>query len=354
MLKTYREVESMGVKFNYYYGKEAETFSFFRIPKLLFTDETFRNLSSDAKVLYGILLDRMSLSMKNGWIDEENKVYIIFTIEEIAQIMCCATQKATKILQELDYTKGIGLIEKKRLGLGKPNILYVKNFIVQSSDKESVEKDEEFTEEEEIINQELLNSQLKNGENHNSGNVKITKQELLKSQCNKTNINNTEYNNTEYNNTSPISPSKKDMEKGRLCNQDEDMEVEVIRKVIKQKIEYPVLIKEEEKEKVDLILNLMTEVIKNKKDIKVNQSSVNYKTVRKQLLSLKKEHIKYVLSVLGENKQKIKNLRAYLISLLYNAPVNILGMTVSEAGIESGTTDYSKDWQIWQDFLNTT
>ena len=354
MLKTYREVESMGVKFNYYYGKEAETFSFFRIPKLLFTDETFRNLSSDAKVLYGILLDRMSLSMKNGWIDEENKVYIIFTIEEIAQIMCCATQKATKILQELDDKKGIGLIEKKRLGLGKPNILYVKNFIVQSSDKESVEKDEEFTEEEEIINQELLNSQLKNGENHNSGNVKITKQELLKSQCNNTNINNTEYNNTEYNNTSPISPSKKDMEKGRLCNQDEDMEVEVIRKVIKQKIEYPVLIKEEEKEKVDLILNLMTEVIKNKKDIKVNQSSVNYKTVRKQLLSLKKEHIKYVLSVLGENKQKIKNLRAYLISLLYNAPVNILGMTVSEASIESGTTDYSKDRQIWQDFLNTT
>ena len=344
----------MGVKFNYYYGKEAETFSFFRIPKLLFTDETFRNLSSDAKVLYGILLDRMSLSMKNGWIDEENKVYIIFTIEEIAQIMCCATQKATKILQELDDKKGIGLIEKKRLGLGKPNILYVKNFIVQSSDKESVEKDEEFTEEEEIINQELLNSQLKNGENHNSGNVKITKQELLKSQCNNTNINNTEYNNTEYNNTSPISPSKKDMEKGRLCNQDEDMEVEVIRKVIKQKIEYPVLIKEEEKEKVDLILNLMTEVIKNKKDIKVNQSSVNYKTVRKQLLSLKKEHIKYVLSVLGENKQKIKNLRAYLISLLYNAPVNILGMTVSEASIESGTTDYSKDRQIWQDFLNTT
>mgnify|MGYP001640120810 FL=1 len=354
MLKTYREVESMGVKFNYYYGKEAETFSFFRIPKLLFTDETFRNLSSDAKVLYGILLDRMSLSMKNGWIDEENKVYIIFTIEEIAQIMCCATQKATKILQELDDKKGIGLIEKKRLGLGRPNILYVKNFIVQSSDEEGIEKDEDFTGEEEIINHELLKPQLKNYENHNSGNVKITKQELLKSQCNNTNINNTEYNNTEYNNTSPISPSKKDMEKGRLCNQDEDMEVEVIRKVIKQKIEYPVLIKEEEKEKVDLILNLMTEVIKNKKDIKVNQSSVNYKTVRKQLLSLKKEHIKYVLSVLGENKQKIKNLRAYLISLLYNAPVNILGMTVSEAGIESGTTDYSKDRQIWQDFLNTT
>ena len=74
-------------KFNYYYGKEVEQFSFFRIPKLLFTDSTFSKLSSDAKVLYGILLDRMNLSMKNNWIGEENKAYIIFTIEEIAEIM---------------------------------------------------------------------------------------------------------------------------------------------------------------------------------------------------------------------------------------------------------------------------
>ena len=354
MLKKYKEVESMGVKFNYYYGKEAETFSFFRIPKLLFTDEAFRVLSSDAKVLYGILLDRMSLSMKNGWIDEENKVYIIFTIEEIAETMCCATQKATKILQELDDKKGIGLIEKKRLGLGRPNILYVKNFIIQSSDEEGIEKDEDFTGEEEIINQELLDSQLKNYENHNSGNVKITKQELLKSQCNKTNINNTEYNDTDYNNTSPISPSKENLVRGSLYNQDKDMEAELIRKVIKQKIEYPVLIEEEEKERIDLILNLITEAIQNKKDIKVNQGSVNYKTVRERLLSLKKEHIKYVLSVLWKNRQNIKNLRAYLISLLYNAHANILGMTISETAIESCTTDYSKDRQIWQEFLNTT
>ena len=183
----------MNIKFNYYYGKEAEQFSFFRIPKLLFTDEAFKDLSSDAKVLYGILLDRMSLSMKNNWIDEENKVYIIFTIEEIANIMCCATQKATKILQELDDKKGIGLVEKKRLGLGKPNILYVKNFIIQET-KDQTDVQEEIT------NQELLQSQNQNDENHNSGNVIFTKQELLKSQCNKTNYNKTEYSNTEYNN----------------------------------------------------------------------------------------------------------------------------------------------------------
>ena len=327
----------MNIKFNYYYGKEAEQFSFFRIPKLLFTDEAFKDLSSDAKVLYGILLDRMSLSMKNNWIDEENKVYIIFTIEEIANIMCCATQKATKILQELDDKKGIGLVEKKRLGLGKPNILYVKNFIIQET-KEQTDVQEEIT------NQELLQSQNQNDENHNSGNVIFTKQELLKSQCNKTNYNKTEYSNTEYNNTTPISPSK-----------DRAMEMEEIEKILKHQIDYPALIKEqpEEKEKIDLMVNLMTEAIQNQTDIRINQSKIAYKTVREQLLSLQKKHIKYVLSVLRENKQKIINLRAYLLSLLYNAPVNILGITTS-ASTKSGTTDYSKDWQIWQDFLNTT
>ena len=235
----------MNIKFNYYYGKEAEQFSFFRIPKLLFTDEAFKDLSSDAKVLYGILLDRMSLSMKNNWIDEENKVYIIFTIEEIANIMCCATQKATKILQELDDKKGIGLVEKKRLGLGKPNILYVKNFIIQET-KEQTDVQEEIT------NQELLQSQNQNDENHNSGNVIFTKQELLKSQCNKTNYNKTEYSNTEYNNTTPISPSK-----------DRAMEMEEIEKILKHQIDYPALIEEQpkEKEKIDLMVNLMKEAI---------------------------------------------------------------------------------------------
>ena len=330
--------ESMSVKFNYYYGKEAESFSFFRIPKLLFTDHIFTKLSSDAKVLYGILLDRMNLSMKNNWIDEENKVYIIFTIEEIAEIMCCATQKATKILQELDDKKGIGLVEKKRLGLGKPNILYVKNFIIQ-------EEKEKTPIQEEITNQELWKSQFKNDENHNSGNVNFTKQELLKSQCNKTNINKTEYSDTEYNNTSPISPSKE--------NKKEDMEVEEITKILKQNINYTFLVEEQlkDKEKIDLIVNLMAEAIQSKTDIRINQKMTAYETVKEQFLSLQKEHISYVLLVLDENKRKITNLRADLLSLLYNAPINILGMTTDA---KSGNTDYSKDKEIWQQLFNTT
>lgn len=113
---------------DYYYGIEAEQFSFYRIPRLLIKGEQFKSLSSDSKLLYGLMLDRMALSMKNGWLDEENRVYIHYTLDEIMEDLGCAKEKAAKVLAELDSKKGIGLIEKKRQGLGKPDIIYVKNF----------------------------------------------------------------------------------------------------------------------------------------------------------------------------------------------------------------------------------
>ena len=116
--------------FEYYYGIEAEQFSFYRIPRLLIKDKRFKGLSSDAKLLYGLMLDRMSLSMKNGWLDAENRVYIHYTIENIMDDLDCAKATAVKIMAELDSKKGIGLIEKKRQGLGRPDIIYVKNFAV--------------------------------------------------------------------------------------------------------------------------------------------------------------------------------------------------------------------------------
>ena len=113
--------------YDYFYGAEAEQFSFYRIPKVLFTEERFRSVSAEAKVLYGLLLDRMSLSCKNGWLDKEGRVYIIFTIEEVMTALGCADQKAGKLLHELESK--CRLIERKRQGLGKPNLIYVKNFV---------------------------------------------------------------------------------------------------------------------------------------------------------------------------------------------------------------------------------
>lgn len=104
--------------YDYFYGAEAEQFSFYRIPKVLFTEERFRSVSAEAKVLYGLLLDRMSLSCKNGWLDKEGRVYIIFTIDEVMTALGCADQKAGKLLHELESK--CRLIERKRQGLGIP------------------------------------------------------------------------------------------------------------------------------------------------------------------------------------------------------------------------------------------
>lgn len=111
--------------FDYFYGRESDLFSFLRIPKMLFTDEHFKRLSAEAKIMYGLLLDRMCLSAENGWKDEQGRVYIIYTIDEVGDNLGCGNKKAGNVLTELE---NIGLIEKKRQGLTKPNLIYVKNF----------------------------------------------------------------------------------------------------------------------------------------------------------------------------------------------------------------------------------
>ena len=115
---------------DYFYGQSSELFSFYRIPKLLFQDSRFQPLSTDAKTLYGILLDRMSLSARNGWLDKAGRVFIIYTVQEVQDSLGCADKKATKLLRELEE---YGLIERKRRGLGKPDLIYVKNFSSESS-----------------------------------------------------------------------------------------------------------------------------------------------------------------------------------------------------------------------------
>ena len=156
---------------DYFYGQAGELFSFFRIPKALFQEQRFQDLSTDAKTLYGILLDRMSLSVKNGWLDEQNRVFIIFTIEDVKRALCCADNKATKLLRELEK---FGLIERKRRGLGKPSLVYVKNFSAESS--KSIFQNRDF---------------------HDSGGFKNASQDPSKSRCNKTKENDTEMSETD-------------------------------------------------------------------------------------------------------------------------------------------------------------
>ena len=110
---------------DYYYGCEAEQYTFYRFPKALFTNDRYKSLSDGAKILYGLMLDRMGLSLKNGWLDEQNRVFIYFTLEDLQEYMNCGHNKGVKLMAELD---NIGLIERVKQGLGRPAIIYVKRF----------------------------------------------------------------------------------------------------------------------------------------------------------------------------------------------------------------------------------
>ena len=126
----------MPIDLPYYYGAESEQFSFYRIPKLLFTDSRFSSISTNAKLLYGMLLDRMSLSAKNGWYDAHGRVYIIFSIEDVTEVLGFKTDTVIKLFNELDTVKGVGLIERIRQGQGRASIIYVKNFTGESQTSE--------------------------------------------------------------------------------------------------------------------------------------------------------------------------------------------------------------------------
>ncbi len=128
-------------RFDFYYGVEADQFSFYRIPKELFTNDYFRDMSTDAKLLYGLLLDRMSLSRKNGWFDDENRVYIIYKVAEIQEALNCGKNKAVALLKELEK---YNLMLRVKIGFSKPDLIYVYN-IFKQIDTENVHSDAENT-----------------------------------------------------------------------------------------------------------------------------------------------------------------------------------------------------------------
>ena len=172
--------------FNFdYYGMQSESFHFLRVPRLLFTAPQFHGLSSDAKLLYSLMLDRMGMSARNGWYDERGRVFIYFTIKDIAEHLNCKKDKALKLLNELDSRNGIGLIERVRQGQGKPSKIYVKQFTTQDlpqpPDAHTDSRSQDFTK------SEVLTSQK-----HTSVFRKTGSQDCGKTECNYTKKNYTE------------------------------------------------------------------------------------------------------------------------------------------------------------------
>ena len=276
--------------YDYFYGQQSEQFSFYRIPKILFSQDKFWNVSTDAKLLYGILLDRMNLSARNGWLDEAGRVYIIFTIEEIKESLGCAEKKAVKLLDELE--KKAELSERKRQGLGKPNLIYVKNFI-----SESVER------------------QFLNCQNDNSATFQNTIQDLSKAQG-----NNTDIKNTDLSDTNSIFPSDNcGKENGNEEYQQyyqyfyEQLGMEYLQK------DYPYDV-----DRLENILELVVETVCSKRQIiRIGGDDRPIEVVKSRFMKLDSEHIRYVLDCFKENTTKIRNIRQYILASLYNAPTTI-------------------------------
>jgi len=309
----------MSQGFDYFYGSEAEQFTFFRIPKVLFKDKRFKDMSTDAKVLYGLMLDRMGLSMRNRWIDDDNRVYIIYKMEEIIEDIGCARQKVAKLLEELD--KSVGLIERKRQGLGKPNIIYVKNFITANSSEYENHTSRSMNTE----NPEVPKSNLQKYENHTSRSMNIELQEVPKSYSNNTNINNNNYNNTDFNNTILSYPICDE----ELCDDGSDEPLDAIgwmrerttyENLIKDNIDYDIMIEKFEKAWIDEIVELMVDVVCSKEPyIRINKQEYPHEVVKSRFLKIDSSHIEYIYFALRENCSNVRNIRAFLITTIYRS-----------------------------------
>ncbi len=270
---------------DYFYGQAGKLFSFYRIPKALFQEQRFQNLSTDAKTLYGILLDRMSLSVKNEWFDKQGRVFIIFTIEDVKRALCCADNKATKLLRELE---NFGLIERKRRGLGKPSLVYVKNF---SSD--------------------LSNERVQNRENHESGSPKNACQDPPKSRCNKN-----KKSKTERNNTNPILSDELEKMKNRKLLEEyfsHSLEIELLLRL------YP-----DDEDTIYQIVDLLVDTCDSKRKlIRIAGDDKPAEVVLSRLKKLNADHICFVLDCLAANTSPIRNMKQYLLAALFNAPTTI-------------------------------
>ena len=292
------------MSFDYFYGPDdAEQYSFYRIPKRLITGDEFQDTSTEAKLLYGLMLDRLQLSIRNQWLDSLNRVYIIYTVEDIMADLHCGNQKACKLLSELENKTG--LIKRKRQGLGKPSLIYVLKFSTSCPQNDS-------------------ESHFKTCENHTSGDVKTTSLDMWKSHG-----NNTDFNKPEYNKTNPIYPgqaSAKITVSVDGMGRDEMDERRSYEKYFREhlyiddlKQSYPY-----DHGRIDEILELLVDTVcSTAKTIRCAGEDRPAEVVKSRFMKLDYGHIQYVLDCIHDNTTDIRNIKAYMLTTLYNAPITI-------------------------------
>lgn len=289
--------------FDYFYSDLRSRENFIMMPKELFSDERFSSLSIEAKSLYCMMLDRMSLSAKNGLKDEQNRIYIIFTLKEAMELLGVGKTKCIRIFAELDEETGTGLIERVKRGQGKAAYIYVKNAFPPEDNSKSGK---------------VSNADVKKSQNETSRGLKNEPLEVSKSDHNNTDINKTEENKTDFSNyhiNSYLSNTLSNLKKA-----DETIRREKMSLIIKNNIEFDILKERYSEDKLTKIVDIMTDCVTNENDfLIIGGKKIPSSLVKQRMLSLDSSHIEYVLDCMAKNKTLIRNIKSYLISALYNA-----------------------------------
>ena len=295
------------MNFNYLSASGIDKFTFYRMPKILFVDDYFSAISCEAKVLYGLLLDRATLSKSNNWIDELGRVYVFFKQTEAMEMLNIKKNKVIAIFKELE---DIGLLIRKKLGQGKPTRLYVLDFSSHTDDENS-KTNEVVSDDEEQTSDENTKKEVKRFEKQTSKGLK--NKPLSSNYINKTEMNKTESIYLSSNANQPTSENNENIN-DRLI----DRYNNAVNKVKKQ-IEYGYLIENYEKSTIDLIVSLIADVYVDDSSISVNNRTIVAEQARIEYSKLTQEHIEFVLESIANTKTRIKNIRTYLQSCLYNA-----------------------------------
>lgn len=320
--------------FESFFGNEAQQYAYYSVPQLLFTDYKFKALSCESKLLYAFLLDRAGLSSKNGWLDNDGKVYVYFKLDELCEKLNIGKDKAIKVFNELDEKKGIGLICRKKQGQGKPTKIYVNNFTKFNEDSSDFGSNEPQTSENQKSGKSKNNSEVKTSEKPKSKNLKSRSLEygnsevLIDNHPNRINLSESSLSINQ--NNAPETDLRTDLLKDKIDMIDfktekekvfEQIEGEYILSV-KNKAEMTCYDREELEELVELIAWTNLTPIKV---VKINGVNIDTNIVKNQFSKLDEGHILYVLECLKENTTKIKNRRNYLLTCIYNAPTSIDG-----------------------------
>lgn len=310
------------LELEFYYGQESEQFTFYRLPKALIVDKRFKDISNNAKLLYGLMLDRMSLSARSGWFDSENRVYIKYGLKSIMEDLNCSKMTAVGLLKELT---GIGLIDMEQKS-GVANIIYVKNFV--SEDKVALDRSKNCTSQEnEPV--EMNESDIDTGLNIRPVQSEDQSEELtgtgpdsIPGVVQILDPNNKEFNNTEPSNNHPILLSAE-----RQSAPDMMDETEAYMALIRDNIDYDVMMSDRnwrDREMFEELYQLICDVVcVPRKSIRIAGEDYPYSLVKSKFLKLNYQHLEYVIGCMERNTTKVANIKAYLITALYNAPNTI-------------------------------